>query len=70
MTKISQAPNTLRKRLPSFNSGRNNQGRITIRHRVGDHKKLYPLNDYQQRLGIYSLRQLVTKIIYSPYHTS
>lgn len=45
-------------------SGRNNQGRITIRHRGGGHKKLYRLIDFKRNK--YNILGRVTSIEYDP----
>jgi large subunit ribosomal protein L2 len=45
-------------------SGRNNQGRITIRHRGGGHKKLYRLIDFKRNK--YNVLGRVTSIEYDP----
>jgi len=44
--------------------GRNNQGRITIRHRGGGHKKCYRLIDFKRNK--YNLRGRVISIEYDP----
>jgi large subunit ribosomal protein L2 len=44
--------------------GRNNQGRITIRHRGGGHKKLYRLIDFKRNK--YSILGRVASIEYDP----
>ncbi len=57
----------LLKALPK-KSGRNNQGRITVRHQGGGNKKLYRLVDFKQRkLGIPAK---VESIEYDPFRTS
>ena len=45
-------------------SGRNNQGRITIRHRGGGHKKLYRIIDFKR--NNYNILGKVTSIEYDP----
>jgi large subunit ribosomal protein L2 len=58
---------TLLKRLKKH-AGRNNQGRITMRHQGGGNKALYRLVDFRQdKLNIPGL---VESIEYSPYHTA
>jgi large subunit ribosomal protein L2 len=44
--------------------GRNNQGRITIRHRGGGHKRLYRLIDFKRNL--FNIKGIVTSIEYDP----
>jgi large subunit ribosomal protein L2 len=44
--------------------GRNNQGRITVRHRGGGHKRLYRLIDFKRNK--YDVRGKVTSIEYDP----
>lgn len=44
--------------------GRNNQGRITIRHRGGGHKRLYRLIDFKRNK--YNIPGLVSSIQYDP----
>ena len=51
------------------NAGRNNQGKLTIRHQGGGHKRLYRLIDFKQRdkMGIPAT---VTSVEYDPYRTA
>ena len=44
-------------------NGRNNQGKITVRHRGGGHKRLYRLINFNRSKNI---EGLVTKILYDP----
>ena len=54
-------------RLPS-RSGRNSQGRITMRHQGGGNKKLYRIIDFKQnQLGS---KALVETLEYDPYRTA
>ena len=48
-------------------SGRNNQGRITVRHQGGGHKKLYRLVDFKQRK--LDIPAKIETIEYDPYRT-
>ncbi len=57
----------LKIRLKSH-SGRNNQGRITVRHQGGGHKKLYRLVDFKQNK--YDVPAKVEAILYDPYRTA
>jgi len=50
-------------------SGRNNQGRITIRHRGGGHKRLYRLVDFK-RSDKSNIEGIVTAVEYDPYRTA
>lgn len=50
-------------------SGRNNQGRLTIRHRGGGHKRLYRLVDFK-RIDKRNVEGFVTAIEYDPYRTA
>ncbi len=57
----------LLKKLPK-NSGRNNQGRITMRHQGGGNKKIYRLVDFKQdKLDIPAR---VESLEYDPYRTA
>ncbi len=47
----------------SKNSGRNNQGKITVRHRGGGAKKKYRLVDFKRRKTICTLMYLVSNTI-------
>jgi large subunit ribosomal protein L2 len=50
------------------NSGRNNQGRITVRHRGGGEKRLYRLIDWKQdKRGV---QGTVEALEYDPYRTA
>lgn len=51
------------------NAGRNNQGKITVRHQGGGHKQLYRLVDFSQREKI-NIPGKVTAIEYDPNRTS
>lgn len=44
-------------------NGKNNQGKITVRHRGGGHKRLYRKIDFNRSLG---LEGTVSKILYDP----
>ncbi|MBU1446501.1 50S ribosomal protein L2 [Patescibacteria group bacterium] len=50
-------------------SGRNNQGKITTRHRGGGHKKLYRIVDFR-RIEKCNIEAKVTSIEYDPYRTA
>jgi len=50
-------------------SGRNNQGRLTIRHRGGGHKRLYRLVDFK-RSDKQNIEGVVTAVEYDPYRTA
>lgn len=54
-------------RLPKH-SGRNNQGRITMRHQGGGHKKLYRAVDFKQDKLNISAR--IEALEYDPYRTA
>ncbi len=49
-------------------AGRNNQGRITVRHQGGGHKKLYRLVDFKQ--DKFNIPGKVEAIEYDPYRTA
>lgn len=49
-------------------AGRNNQGRITVRHQGGGNKKLYRLIDFKQQ--VFNVPARVEAIEYDPYRTS
>jgi large subunit ribosomal protein L2 len=49
-------------------SGRNSQGRITVRHQGGGHKKLYRLVDFRQ--DKLDQKALVETLEYDPYRTA
>ncbi len=58
---------SLTKRLKS-NAGRNNQGRITVRHQGGGNKVLYRMVDFKQdKLGVFCR---VETLEYDPYRTA
>lgn len=57
----------LLRRLPS-RAGRNNQGRITTRHRGGGHKRLYRMIDFRWSKSFDTAR--VETIEYDPYRTA
>lgn len=57
----------LLKRLPS-NSGRNNQGKITMRHQGGGNKKLYRIIDFKQNK--IDVPAKVETLEYDPYRTA
>lgn len=50
-------------------SGRNNQGKITIRHRGGGHKKLYRIIDFK-RIDKNNIEGKVFSVEYDPYRTA
>lgn len=50
-------------------SGRNNQGRLTVRHRGGGHKKLYRIVDFN-RADKHNIEGNVTSVEYDPYRTA
>jgi large subunit ribosomal protein L2 len=50
------------------NSGRNNQGRITVRHQGGGNKKLYRLVDFKQQE--FNIPAKVEAIEYDPFRTA
>lgn len=52
----------------SNNAGRNNQGRITVRHKGGGHKRLYRLIDFKRLKDSVSAK--VERIEYDPNRTS
>lgn len=61
-------PRNLFKKLPSH-AGRNNQGKITVRHQGAGHKKIYRIIDFK-RYSHDNIEGTVKSIEYSPYHTS
>jgi large subunit ribosomal protein L2 len=63
----SEPLKSLTKRLKSH-SGRNNQGRITVRHQGGGNKKLYRLVDFKQKE--LNVPAKVEAIEYDPYRTA
>lgn len=67
LTKGAKPYRPLVKRLRS-NSGRNSQGRITVRHQGGGNKKLYRMIDFKQnRLN---QKAVVETLEYDPYRTA
>lgn len=52
----------------SSRSGRNSDGRITVRHQGGGHKKLYRLVDFKQNL--LNIPAKVEQIEYDPYRSA
>lgn len=50
-------------------SGRNNQGKLTIRHRGGGHKRLYRLVDFN-RADKHNIEGSVKAVEYDPYRTA
>ena len=38
-----------------YHAGRNNSGRITVRHSGGRHKRIYRSIDFKRKIGEYSL---------------
>lgn len=50
-------------------SGRNNQGRLTIRHRGGGHKRLYRIVDFK-RSDKHNIEGTVRAVEYDPYRTA
>ncbi|MFC1600413.1 50S ribosomal protein L2 [Patescibacteria group bacterium] len=50
-------------------SGRNNQGRITIRHRGGGHKRMYRVVDFN-RAEKHNVEGKVAAVEYDPYRTA
>jgi large subunit ribosomal protein L2 len=67
-SEVKKYPRNLFKKLPSH-AGRNNQGKITSRHRGAGHKKIYPVIDYK-RYSHDGIEGTIKSIEYSPYHTS
>jgi len=51
------------------NAGRNNQGKITVRHQGGGHKQLYRMIDFSQRQKI-NIPGKVSAVEYDPNRTS
>ena len=52
----------------SKRSGRNNSGRITVRHRGGGHKQRYRLIDFKRTMD--GVPALVSRIEYDPNRTA
>jgi len=50
-------------------AGRNNQGRVTVRHQGGGHKKLYRLVDFKQTDHL-NQEAVVKTLEYDPYRTA
>lgn len=50
-------------------SGRNNQGKITIRHRGGGHKRMYRMVDFN-RIEKHNIEGKVVAVEYDPYRTA
>lgn len=69
VSKVKRYPRKLFERL-SNHAGRNNQGKITARHRGGGHKKIYPVVDFKRYPYEKAGEGKVKSIEYSPYHTS
>jgi large subunit ribosomal protein L2 len=67
LTKGARPWKPLLKRLKS-NSGRNSQGRITVRHQGGGNKKMYRTIDFKQ--NALNTKVLVETIEYDPYRTA
>ena len=66
LSKVKPHKNLL-KRLPTH-AGRNSQGRITVRHQGGGHKKLYRMVDFRQ--NELNTPSVVETIEYDPYRTA
>jgi large subunit ribosomal protein L2 len=66
LSKVSPEKSLL-KRLKKH-SGRNNQGRITVRHQGGGHKKLYRIIDFKQ--DKLDQEAVVETLEYDPYRTA
>lgn len=49
-------------------AGRNNQGKITVRHKGGGHKKLYRIIDFRREK--YDIQATVKTIEYDPYRSA
>jgi len=69
VSKVKKYPRKLFERF-SNHAGRNNQGKITARHRGGGHKKTYPKINYKPYLYEKAGEGIVKSIEYSSYHTS
>jgi large subunit ribosomal protein L2 len=67
LTKGARPYKPLIERLKS-NSGRNSQGRITVRHQGGGNKKLYRVIDFKQNRM--NAKAVVETIEYDPYRTA
>lgn len=64
----SKPEKKLTKRL-NKRSGRNNQGRLTVRHRGGGHKRLYRAIDFD-RTDKHNIEGKVTSVEYDPYRSA
>jgi large subunit ribosomal protein L2 len=67
LTKGAKPEKSLLKRLPKH-AGRNNQGKITVRHRGGGHKKLYRVIDFHRTKD--SVPARVESVQYDPYRSA
>lgn len=67
LTKGAKPEKSLLKRLPKH-GGRNNQGKITSRHRGGGHKKLYRVIDFHRTKDGIPAR--VESVQYDPYRSA
>lgn len=68
ITKNTKRKKSLVKRL-TRRAGRNNQGKITVRHQGGGHKRLYRVIDFKQNDKI-NIPAKVASIEYDPYRTA
>jgi large subunit ribosomal protein L2 len=57
----------LMKKLPKF-GGRNNQGRIMVRHQGGENKKMYRMVDFKQNR--FDIPAKIETLEYDPYRTA
>jgi len=62
---FSSQTNSLKKGRVTKNSGRNNQGRISIRHRGGGHKSLYRASELRETQGL-----VIQSDFYNPFSSS
>lgn len=62
---VSKEKNKLTKRIIK-NGGRNNQGKITVRHRGGGVKRLYRIIDFKRKSSIITVKN----IFYDPYRNT
>ena len=67
LTDRKKRPEKLLTKRAKKTGGRNNQGRITVRHRGGGHKRLYRVIDFKRRRD--DVRATVTHIEYDPNRT-
>jgi large subunit ribosomal protein L2 len=67
LTKGAKPEKSLLKRLPKH-AGRNNQGKITSRHRGGGHKKLYRVIDFHRTKD--GIPATVESVQYDPYRSA